>query len=52
MDIHRAKRDLEANENQEEGMFIKSKVQKMTEEENLKRRLATDRTKAVSYENT
>ena len=52
MDNHRAKRVLEANEDQEEGQFIKSKVQKMTEQENMKRKLATDRTKAVSYENT
>lgn len=51
MDNHRAKRDLEVNEYQEEGQFIKEKVQKMTEQENLKRRLATDRTKAVSFEN-
>lgn len=51
MDNHRAKRDLEVNENHEEGQFIKEKVQKMTEQENLKRRLATDRTKAVSFEN-
>lgn len=34
MDTHRAKRALQANEEQEEGQFIKSKVQKLTEQEN------------------
>jgi hypothetical protein len=48
MDHHRALKVQEDNENQEDGVQLKSKVQKMTELENLKRKLASDRTKAVS----
>lgn len=51
MDHHRALKVQEDNENQEDGIQLKSKVQKMTEQENLKRKLASDRTKAVSFEN-
>ena len=51
MDHHRALKVQEDNENQEDGVQLKSKVQKMTELENLKRKLASDRTKAVSFEN-